>query len=103
MERKQDFNNPPRFSRRGFLLFLIFLFCHVYRLHKREVLALSQWLIFEKSEESFPESESARRRHTMLEHLDEVPLGHHRFIISRAQEFLLEFETLALIEWIIEL
>ncbi len=39
----------------------------------------------------------------MLEHLDEVPLRHHRFIITTREEGLLSFETGSLIERIIEL
>ena len=61
---------------------ILFLFSDMYRLHKRKVLTLSEWLVFEKCEKSLTESKSTRGRHTMFEHLDEVPLGHHRFIIS---------------------
>ena len=75
----------------------------MYRLHEGEVLTLSEWLIFEKCEKSLSESESTRRRHAMFEHLDEVPLWHHRFIISLGEKYLLCFEPSTLIEGIIEL
>ena len=39
----------------------------------------------------------------MLEHLDEVPLRHHRLIISLGEKFLLYLESATLIERIIEL
>lgn len=74
----------------------------MYRFHKREVLALTEWLVFEEGKESLTESESTRRRHTVFEHFDEVPLGHHRFIVSLGEEFLLCFESGSLIERIIE-
>lgn len=72
-------------------------------LHKWEILALAKGLVFEEGEESLTEAESTRRRHAMFEHLDEVPLGHHRFIISFCEEFLLCFESGSLVERIIEL
>ena len=58
----------------------------MYRLHEREVLTLTKWLIFEECEESLSESESTRRRHAMFEHLDEVPFWHHRFVISLGEK-----------------
>ena len=75
----------------------------MYRLHKRKILALSEWLILEKCKESLTETKTTRRRHTMLEHLDEVPLRHHRLIISLGEKFLLCLESATLIEGIIEL
>lgn len=72
-------------------------------LHEREVLTLSEWFVFEEGKKSLSESKSTRRRHTMFEHLDEVPLRHHRFIISLSKEFLLSFKSCSLIKWIIEL
>ena len=75
----------------------------MYRLHKRKILALSEWLILEKCKESLTETKTTRRRHTMLEHLDEVPFRHHRLIISLGEKFLLYLESATLIERIIEL
>ena len=72
-------------------------------LHEREVLTLAEWLIFEECEKSFSKTESTCRRHTMFEHLDEVPLWHHSFIITLGEKCLLCFESCTLIEWIIEL
>ena len=75
----------------------------MYRLHKRKILALSEWLILEKCKESLTETESTRRRHAMFEHLDEIPVRHHRFIISPRKHSLLLLESRSLVEWIIEL
>ena len=75
----------------------------MYRLHKRKILALSEWLILEKCKESLTETKTTCRRHTMFEHLDEVPLRHHRLIISLGEKFLLCLESATLIEGIIEL
>lgn len=72
-------------------------------LHKREVLALAERLIFEEGEHTLTEAKSTRRRHTVFEHLDEIPLRHHRLIITTGEECLLCFEPCALIERIIEL
>ncbi len=74
----------------------------VLRLHEREVLALPKRFVFQESKETFPESESAGRRHTMFEHLHEIPLWHHRFIVSCSEEFLLHFESGSLVERVIE-
>jgi hypothetical protein len=72
-------------------------------LHEREVLDFSDRLVLEEGKKSLTESESTRRRHAMLEHLDEVPVRHHRFIITAREHGLLLFESGSLIEWIIEL
>lgn len=43
-----------------------------------------------------------KRRHSVFEHLNEIPLWHHCLIISRFEEFLLYFESCSLIDRIIE-
>lgn len=74
----------------------------MYWLHEREVLYFTDRLVLEEGEESLTESESTRRRHPMFEHLDEIPVRHHRFIIAGCEHRLLFLESCALIERIIE-
>jgi hypothetical protein len=75
----------------------------MYRLHEWEILYLSDRLVLQEGEESLTESESACRRHAVFEHFDEVPLWHHRFVITCREELLLEFEPRTLVERIVEL
>lgn len=70
----------------------------MYWFHEREVLTFSSCLILEKCKESFSESKSTGWWHAVFEHLDEVPLRHHRFIITRSEEFLSCLEPGPLIE-----
>ncbi len=79
----------------------LFFLTYMNWLHKREVLHFSDWLVLEESKKAFSEAKSTRRRHPMFEHLDEVPVRHHGFIISFFKHFLLFFESSSLIERII--
>ena len=74
----------------------------MFRLHKREVLTFSEWLVLQKSKETFSESESTSRRHTVFEHLDEIPFRHHGLIVSCSEELLLYLKSSSLIERVIE-
>src|SRR5690606_31246939 len=70
--------------------------------HQWEELRLAKRLVLKDRKEALTETESACRRHAVLKHLDEFPVGHHRFFIALCQKFLLRLESRALFGRIVE-
>jgi hypothetical protein len=65
-------------------------------------LGFAEGFVDEKRKESFAKSKTTRRWHAMLEHIDELPFGHHRFIVTALDELLLELKACTLVNGVVE-
>lgn len=83
--------------------FTMFVLLILLWAHQRKQLGFSECLAGKESEQSFTKTKPTRRWHTVLKHLNKLPVRHHRFFVACFKESLLDLKTLALIDRIIEL